>query len=90
MAWLPGGKWLFISQKDEKHYMTVLIYLPNQRQGAVPMFFGINFKGNHAIHPDEGITLPSEEKKLLTYGRKYMFPRGNAAVYACWADPRGE
>lgn len=64
--------------KDEKHYMTVLIYLPNQRQGAVPMFFGINFKGNHAIHPDEGITLPSEEK-LLTYGRKYMFPRGNAA-----------
>ncbi len=64
--------------KDEKHFITVLIYLPNQRQGAVPLFFGINFKGNHAIHPDEGITLPSEEK-LAAYGRKRMFPRGNAA-----------
>lgn len=64
--------------KDEKHYLTVLIYLPNRRKGAVPMFFGINFKGNHAIHPDEGITLPSEER-MIAYGRKRMFPRGSAA-----------
>ena len=48
--------------KDEKHYLTVLMYLPNRRKGTVPMFFGINFKGNHAIHPDEGITFPSEER----------------------------
>lgn len=64
--------------KDEKHFMTVLIYLPNQRKGPVPMFFGINFKGNHAIHPDEGITFPSEER-MVAYGRKQMFPRGSAA-----------
>lgn len=64
--------------RDEKHYLTVLIYLPNQRKEAVPMFFGINFKGNHAIHPDEGITFPSEER-MIAYGRKRMFPRGSAA-----------
>ncbi|MDC2621171.1 acetylxylan esterase [Bacteroides ovatus] len=64
--------------KDEKHYLTVLMYLPNRRKGAVPMFFGINFKGNHAIHPDEGIIFPSEER-MITYGRKRMFPRGSAA-----------
>ena len=64
--------------KDEKHYLTVLMYLPNRRKGAVPMFFGINFKGNHAIHPDEGITFPSEER-MIAYGRKRMFPRGSAA-----------
>lgn len=64
--------------KDEKHFMTVLIYLPNQRKGQVPIFFGINFKGNHAIHPDEGITFPSKER-MIAYGRKRMFPRGSAA-----------
>ena len=64
--------------KDEKHYLTVLMYLPNRRKGTVPMFFGINFKGNHAIHPDEGITFPSEER-MIAYGRKRMFPRGSAA-----------
>ena len=64
--------------KDEKHYLTVLMYLPNRRKGSVPMFFGINFKGNHAIHPDEGITFPSEER-MIAYGRKRMFPRGSAA-----------
>ena len=64
--------------KDEKHYLTVLMYLPNRRNGTVPMFFGINFKGNHAIHPDEGITFPSEER-MIAYGRKRMFPRGSAA-----------
>ena len=64
--------------KDEKHYLTVLMYLPNRRKGTLPMFFGINFKGNHAIHPDEGITFPSEER-MIAYGRKRMFPRGSAA-----------
>lgn len=64
--------------KDEKHYLTVLMYLPNRRKGTVPMFFGINFKGNHAIHPDEDITFPSE-KRMIAYGRKRMFPRGSAA-----------
>lgn len=24
--------------KDEKHYLTVLMYLPNRRKGTVPMF----------------------------------------------------
>lgn len=37
--------------------MDVLIYLPNQRQGAVPLFMGLNFEGNHTIHPDPGILL---------------------------------
>ena len=43
--------------KNDDHYMTILMYIPNSRNGAVPLFFGLNFKGNHAIHHDEGITI---------------------------------
>jgi hypothetical protein len=42
--------------KDEKQFMTILMYIPNKRKGAVPMFFGLNFKGNHSVSEDPGIT----------------------------------
>lgn len=36
-------------------HMDLLIYLPGQRKGPVPVFLGLNFSGNHAIHTDPGI-----------------------------------
>lgn len=42
--------------KDEQHYMTILMYIPNKRRGAAPVFLGLNFKGNHTICDDPGIT----------------------------------
>ncbi len=39
--------------------MNNLIYLPNARPGPHPTFVGLNFHGNHTIHPDPGITLPA-------------------------------
>jgi hypothetical protein len=44
-------------QNNRSCNMDVLIYLPNQRQGAVPLFMGLNFEGNHTIHSDSGILL---------------------------------
>ena len=35
----------------------VLMYLPAQRKGKVPVFLGMNFKGNHQIAPDTEITI---------------------------------
>ena len=35
--------------------LSLLIYLPQERSGAVPLFVGLNFLGNHTIHPDPGI-----------------------------------
>ena len=40
--------------------MDVLIYLPNNRPGSVPTFVGLNFFGNHTIHPDPEITLSTQ------------------------------
>ena len=47
---------------DEQHYMTLLLYLPNQVEGPVPVILGANFKGNPSINPDPGILYPDEEQ----------------------------
>ncbi len=38
-------------------FMDLLIYLPKAAPKPVPIFLGLNFYGNHTIHPDPGITL---------------------------------
>jgi hypothetical protein len=37
--------------------MDILIYLPANAAGPVPTFLGLNFRGNHTVHSDPGITL---------------------------------
>ena len=65
--------------KSDKHYFTVLIYIPNKRSGAVPLFFGLNFKGNHAISLDPGISYPTPEKQKDFLWRR-LPPRGIATA----------
>jgi hypothetical protein len=49
----------FSSRKDDGPKMDLLIYLPKDVQRPVPVFVGLNFRGNHAIHPDPGISIPT-------------------------------
>ncbi len=37
----------------------LLLVIPNQRKGPVPVFVGLNFCGNHALVKDRGIRLPT-------------------------------
>ena len=37
--------------------MDVLLYLPKQTTGPVPVFAGFNFKGNHTVNPDPQIAI---------------------------------
>lgn len=39
--------------------INVLLYLPQSRTGPVPAFLGLNFAGNHTIHVDPGIAVPT-------------------------------
>ncbi len=48
---------VYFTGKKDGPKMDILIYLPNDAKGAVPLFLGLNFAGNHAIHSDPGITL---------------------------------
>lgn len=64
--------------------MDLLIYLPRDRKGAVPAFLGLNFKGNHAVNADAGITLPEQwtrdgKSKELVLKRVEESTRGSEA-----------
>jgi len=45
--------------KDDSHYMTILMYLPNKVKAPVPLFVGLNFNGNYTIDKDPAITVAS-------------------------------
>ena len=64
--------------EDESHYMTVLMYVPNDVQGPVPAFMGMNFRGNHATVGDPAVLMPSESKYV------------SSASEDNWADQKGE
>ncbi|MBD3184664.1 acetylxylan esterase [Candidatus Poribacteria bacterium] len=61
----------YFSDKNERPKMDILIYIPNDADKPVPAFIGLNFFGNHTIHPDPGIRLSdqwmrnSEEKGVV-------------------------
>lgn len=59
----------------------LLVYLPKQAPRPVPTFLTLNFRGNHSIHPDPGITLsqawmPKDSKSAIVDHRATEKSRG--------------
>ncbi len=90
---------LFNGKKDGPK-MSLLLYLPAGSGRPVPAFLGLNFQGNHSIHPDPGITLskswmrprgePATEKSRGVAARRWpvekILARGYALVTAYYGD----
>jgi hypothetical protein len=71
-------------KRKEGPKMHLLIYLPPETKGPVPAFLGLNFRGNHAIHSDPGITLstawmPNDPKKGYENNRATEKSRGSTS-----------
>lgn len=47
---------VFFTDRDERPYMDILVHQP-KTDGAVPVFVGLNFHGNHATTADPDVTL---------------------------------
>lgn len=43
------------AQNGKARFLNMLLYIPNRREGKVPVFFGMNFRGNHAGTRDQGV-----------------------------------
>lgn len=48
---------VYFTGKKQDPSMQILIYTPSEAKKPVPIFVGLNFGGNHTVHPDPGITL---------------------------------
>lgn len=51
---------LVVSTEQGELPLNLLMYLPKGKEEAIPVFLGLNFYGNHTIHPDPGITLSTQ------------------------------
>lgn len=48
---------IWLRGKVEGPSLNLLLYVPKKRTEPAPVFLGMNFNGNHAVHADPGITL---------------------------------
>ena len=72
----------------------VLILLPAERKGPVPAFLGLNFKGNHTVCGDEGVTMHADAhergKEVVPRGAESgpwqaeMILKRGYALITCW------
>ncbi|MGE3780486.1 MAG: hypothetical protein AB7F89_25075, partial [Pirellulaceae bacterium] len=51
---------IFFTDRDDGPQMDLLMFLPKQRSRPARLFLGLNFNGNHAVHPDPTIRLSTQ------------------------------
>ena len=77
-----GGKAIRKQIKIDFHrggqYIMVLMYLPNNAEGKVPVFLGLNFEGNATVNADPAILYPDPEH-ARQYGIYTQKERGSLA-----------
>ena len=77
---------IYFTGKPEGPRMDLLIYLPNGAKRPVPVIFGLNFWGNHAVHADPGIRMTTSYMEEGTRNHPYLDLSGvkdHRATEAC-------
>lgn len=78
----------------------MLVFVPNQRKGRVPVFVAYNFRGNHSMRPTEDILyspyfqrMENRQDPVLVRNNQasrwpleYIISRGYALVTMCYQD----
>ena len=49
---------ILFAGEDDGPWMDLLLFVPTATPRPVPAFLGLNFRGNHTVHPDPEIALP--------------------------------
>jgi hypothetical protein len=70
-----------LSNKGKSVTWDLLIYLPRDVSGPAPVFLGLNFAGNHAIHSDPAIRIP---KSWMRGGDHRATEAGRGASASRW------
>lgn len=77
---------------DEKGpKLNLLIVTPTAAKGSVPVFLGLNFKGNHTVHPSEAIRIGGDIKagrgeRAERWQVEKIIERGYGLVTAFYGD----
>jgi hypothetical protein len=79
---------VYFNGRKDGPKMDILIYLPARAAAPVPMFLGLNFRGNHTIHNDPGISLstqwmPDDKAAFIVDNRATEQSRGTSATRWC-------
>jgi len=53
---------------DQPNPFRMLVYLPKQANGPVPVFLGLNFLGNQSLSADEAVLIPEWDKTPRSRG----------------------
>lgn len=72
---------IYFTKEKKEPYMDMVLYLPANVSKPVPVFVGLNFKGNQSIHSDPAILLSEKHPKLLknTKAKEIQLIRGEQA-----------
>ena len=46
-----------VANGNQEHEFTLALFIPNDANKPVPVFLGLNFRGNHSVHPSKDITI---------------------------------
>jgi hypothetical protein len=57
---------------DAGFRIDILLYIPNRVSAPTPVFLGLNFNGNHTIHPENGILKRSTSKGRGSFAGRWQ------------------